>query len=225
MKSFKKYAEQKEIPKANMRIIGDVHGHIDKPSSKGYSYLDLINNSEYSIQVGDLGFDYSALEDIDHEKHVVIGGNHDNYDNLSPHFLGDYGTHKLPNGFEFFYIRGALSVDKHLRLQGRDWWGDEEISYSQGQQAIYAFSEAKPKIVITHDAPTPIIYHKDDDGKPLITNNMKRDRPSKTNTILEQAWEEHKPQLWIFGHHHNDWEKNIEGTTFRCLGELSYLDL
>ena len=34
MKSFKKYVEQKEIPKANMRIIGDVHGHIDKPSSK-----------------------------------------------------------------------------------------------------------------------------------------------------------------------------------------------
>jgi len=222
MKTFLEYIEELGTPKANVRVIGDVHGNIDKPSSKGYSYLDLINNAEYSVQVGDLGFDYSALEGIDPKKHVVIGGNHDNYDNLSSHFLGDFGTYKFP-GFEFFYIRGALSVDKDRRIQGTEWWPEEELSYGQGMEAIEAFSQAKPQIVITHDVPTPIIHHKKEGDDPLITNQMKL-RPSKTNSILEQAWEAHKPKLWIFGHHHNDWRRNIEGTTFICLGELSYMD-
>ncbi len=214
MKTFLEYIDEL-IPKAHVRVIGDVHGWIDMPGPTGYSYLDLIENAEYSVQVGDLGFNYSALANVDPKKHVVIGGNHDNYSNLSPHFLGDYGTYKFP-GFEFFYIRGALSVDKDRRIQGTEWWPEEELSYPQAIGAIRAFIQTKPKIVITHDIPTPIVDR-------VVTNPMKL-RPSKTNSMLEQAWEAHKPELWIFGHHHNDWRRNIEGTTFICLDELSYVD-
>jgi len=39
-------------------FIGDVHGRIPE-------YLDLIKDCEYSIQLGDMGFDYSLLKNID----------------------------------------------------------------------------------------------------------------------------------------------------------------
>ena len=44
--------------KPYIRVIGDCHGLI-KNRPTGRSYKNLINGIPYSIQVGDLGFDYS----------------------------------------------------------------------------------------------------------------------------------------------------------------------
>jgi hypothetical protein len=122
--------------KRHLRIIGDVHGYIRADDKKdGRSYLHLIRNADHSLQIGDMGFDYSPLKRVDPSKHRILAGNHDNYDALTPHFLGDYGVYSFPN-FEFFYVRGGFSIDRHLRVIGRDYWLNEELNHQQAAEAL-----------------------------------------------------------------------------------------
>jgi hypothetical protein len=55
-----------------LRLFGDVHGYIR-------SYAEIAKQVPCSIQVGDMGFDYKKLSDLDPARHVFVGGNHDNY--------------------------------------------------------------------------------------------------------------------------------------------------
>lgn len=194
-----------------MRIIGDVHGnHAD--------YLELISNRRHTIQVGDFGFNYDALKEVDSNCHKIIGGNHDNYDiiNNYPHFLGDYGNTELDN-IKFFFVRGELSVDAHLRLEGVSWWRNEELSMSQAYQAIEQYSESKPEFVISHGCPASIVEY-------FITNPAKI-IPSRTSQILQSMFEIHQPKFWVFGHHHNSKSIKVGSCYFYCLNELDFIDI
>ena len=73
---------------SKIRIIGDVHQYYD-------SYFSLAEECEYSLQVGDMGFNYEPLKQLDSNNHKFIGGNHDNYDtyNSCSHVIeSDYGS-------------------------------------------------------------------------------------------------------------------------------------
>jgi hypothetical protein len=99
-----------------IRLLGDVHYKVP-------SYMNLIKDAEYSIQLGDWGFNYSQLNKVDDTHHKILAGNHDNYDNMDrfPHFLGDFGVYSV-GGYDFFFIRGAFSVDKKYRIPKISWW-------------------------------------------------------------------------------------------------------
>ncbi len=92
-----------------IRVFGDVHG-------RSNDYLKLIENTDYSVQLGDFGFDYKFLGNVDDTKHVFFPGNHDNYDKCLwyPHCLGDYGYANL-NSIDFYFVRGGFSIDKAWR--------------------------------------------------------------------------------------------------------------
>ena len=194
------------------RIMGDVHGHLD-------FYTALVKDVDFSVQLGDMGFDYKKLIDrLDPTKHRFVPGNHDNYDNLPPHaFQSDWGQVTM-GGLDFFYIRGAYSVDKMYRIPHRSWWPQEEMEYRSAQQLIETVETLQPNIILSHDCPF-VCYREG-----VLTNNYKID-PSFTTQMLSAVWEVCKPELWVFGHHHNDWTKKIEDTQFICLNELSYLDV
>ena len=128
-----------------LTFIGDVHG-------KYKEYLNKITEKEYSIQLGDFGFDYSCLKHVDTTKHKILLGNHDNYDNIPKHSLGDFGVYELL-GLKIFYIRGAYSIDKKYRIVGRSWWENEELNYTQCNDCIQLYKNTKPDMVISHDAP------------------------------------------------------------------------
>ena len=179
MKTFNEWLEtnrvRPSIPRARVRVIGDVHNFVYKPGPPGYSYMDLVEQAEYSVQVGDMGgehdgmysvgvngggYNYSPLSRLDPKKHVFIGGNHDNYDSLPSHHLGDYGVYQFP-GFRFFYIRGAWSVNwrsaRLMSAKDKRWWPEEEIDETQVGPALKAYLQERPEIVITHDVPTEIL--------------------------------------------------------------------
>lgn len=230
----------------HLRIIGDVHGYVEKPSpghptsnSAGRSYMRLIRHAKYSIQLGDFAFRYDSLNKVDASHHCILAGNHDNYEAMKdyPHFLGNFGLHKIPlpynDPLEFFFIRGARSIDKKYRILGVSWWPEEELNYVQSANAYSAYVKARPALVITHDCPSEIVQ--------LVAKNRTGHTPSATNKLLQSCYERHKPKFWFFGHHHRDWQQYYDGsgvtlggrqvhnglrepTMFICLDELSYLD-
>lgn len=206
-----------------LRVIGDVHGCIE-------IYLNLINSSnkcDASIQLGDMGFrdNYKALanglenDKIDSNKHVFIGGNHDDYDHRPPTMLPDFGQIKFSQDQELkmFYIRGAESIDKKYRVEGVSWWRAEQLNYRESEKAFDAYCRFKPDIMFTHDCPWDILSY-------FITNSMKKNG-SSTNHLLRNCFEIHQPKFWYFGHHHQTKKMELKGTAFQCLNELNYLDL
>ena len=113
-----------------LRIIGDVHGKIDK-------YFDIMQDANakglYTLQVGDLGFveDYVTIlehPEFDPHRNKCFLGNHDAYnyvEELGEFCLGDYGLVNL-NGVELFFVRGAFTIDGRRRIMGVDWFPIEE---------------------------------------------------------------------------------------------------
>lgn len=203
-----------------LRIIGDVHG-------KHEEYVSIANGAEYSIQLGDMGFEYAKLQELDSKRHRVLGGNHDNYTEQAgkfycqtEHFLGNFGVHRVA-GYDFFYVRGGHSIDKEYRREGVDWFHSEQISYKQANEALALYARQKPQYVITHECPSEVISA----VSTKTTWKGREIRPSMTAMLLQHMLDTHKPKFWWFGHHHKDWEGVVGGCKFRCLNELSYMDL
>lgn len=218
--------------KGYLRIIGDVHGIFDQ-------YAHLCRGAEYSLQVGDMGFDYSYInEHVDFNKHKIIGGNHDNYsdkriledgsvvfEKQSKHFLGEFGNWLIPGFGNVYFVRGAYSVDKNNRTFGVDWWSDEELTQSQGNKMLKDYELKKPNFVVTHTVPASIMPY-----IPFRRLKGFGDVRSSTSTLLDLAYNVHQPDVWVFGHFHKSWDESFthpytgKTTRFICLDELEYMD-
>lgn len=207
--------------KPNLRIIGDVHGKLNE-------YIPIADEAQHSIQLGDLGFKYDPITVLDSDRHKVLGGNHDNYElvegqfiNQTPHFLGDFGVHTVPEVGDFFFVRGGYSIDKAYRTEGVSWWPGEQLSYAQGYKAYEKYQEVRPDLMLSHECPEFVID--------MVSGSKVWDgeviRPSMTAKLLQQMFEIHQPKMWFFGHHHRTFEKEVNGTMFICLPELDYIDL
>lgn len=220
-----------------LRIIGDVHGQVEADDlliGQTRPYLDLIATVPYSVQIGDMGDGQTyqqLMTHVDPTRHRFIPGNHEYYPGLPPHSLGDFGAVSW-GGVEFFFVRGAASSDKENLLRvgqqhGRTlWFAEEELSDDQMRRAEAEYRQAKPTIVLTHDAPADIARRIWD-----YTRQVKYSRPgavftpSRTNVFLSRLWGQHAPKLWVFGHHHCNWRTREGDTLFVCVGELGVLDI
>jgi hypothetical protein len=212
----------------SLRLIGDCHGDFQ-------TYSHIVEDSEYSIQLGDFGFNemYKAVasSNIDDSNHQFFGGNHEDMDYYYslPHSLGNYGFTIL-NSIAFFFVRGAESIDQDWRKAdmamgkwgGRKlWWEEEQMSMRQLGAAIEHYKDVKPSIVLTHTCPQflkniVLKYKYGDDNNCNVT---------RTEAALENMWGSHKPKLWVFGHFHCYFNQVIGGTRFICLDEYQYADL
>lgn len=196
-----------------IRIIADVHGCNDQ-------YLEITKNCDYSIQLGDMGFSYDHLDQLNPENHKMFAGNHEHFEKLKhnppKHYLGRFGSYEL-GGIKFFWIGGAYSVDKKYRIEGRDWFPDEELSFAEQKACHEMYMDIKPDLVLSHDCPESVKHY-------FITNDWKLE-PSTTNLMLQVFFHIHKPKLWCHGHHHVNYRVEYEGTQFICLNELCYVNL
>ena len=192
-------------------IIGDVHGKYDR-------YLSIINSYDYTVQLGDFGFKYDSLENVDSTKHLILPGNHDNYDTCYnyPNFLGDYGYTSL-NRTNFFYYRGAFSIDRSYRTIVIDYWENEQVNIDQFLKARELYREIKPKIVIAHDCPEVMV--------PTYIGNTARIYQNITGWALNELFNIHQPDLWIHGHYHVSKTTTYRKTKFVCLKELETLEI
>ena len=202
-----------------IHFLGDIHGC--------WGILDEVlcrYGDNRVIQVGDMGIGFPLqykTVDPAGEKATKMGdpdpleltnrfsfirGNHDNPDvcRKYPNYLGDFGIMRETG---IFYVSGANSIDANMRKIGIDWWDDEELSYTQFNQAIELYEVAKPRVVVSHEAPASVTAH---------LTKFNHIRPSKTAIALEAMLKVHKPDLWVFGHHHMVWRKQIDKTLFVC---------
>ena len=122
-----------------------------------------------------------------------------------PHSLGNFNL--ISN--EIMTVRGAYSIDKAHRTENIDWWNNEELNCIEMQNAMDFYILNKPKIMITHDCPHEA-------RKQLFGINEK----TITTNGLQMMFENHQPDLWIFGHHHRSKNEIINRTRFIYLAEL-----
>jgi Calcineurin-like phosphoesterase len=211
-----------------IRIIGDVHG-------KYTDYYRLASDAEYSIQLGDFGFDghWGNLKrsTLDPKKHRVLRGNHDTV-NVSKHDLGDYGILEL-DGRKIFFFRGGLSIDRVYRvgeeLTGgpKTWWSEEELNLIQMLDVIKFYKKVKPDIVISHVPAQPFVEYLDGKKSSSILQKFKFHYGFQENTILlgGHLYGIHQPKQWFSGHFHINANTKIGKTEFTSLDELNCIDI
>ena len=183
-----------------MIIVGDIHGE--------YEWLARLAKKEFPkkiVQIGDFGFGFREFPESFRSNLRFFPGNHDDPDAAikHPNCLGRFGNQE-----DFFFISGADSIDKHDRIEGKDWWRNEELSYAEFQNALDLYEKVRPKIFLSHDGPQSV-----------VKNLFGYDEKSFTRTALDAMLAIHEPELWIFGHHHSGREINIGRTKFICLKE------
>lgn len=195
-----------------IRFIGDIHG-------QWTAYRRMIANINYpTVQVGDFGLGFPGWQKTDPQKfpenNYFLRGNHDNPEiaRHHPNYLGEFGYNEK---LDVFFISGAYSIDYAWRTEGLTWWRDEELSYEQFQQCIDLYTKIKPKIVVSHDCPKWM-------QKQLISHH---DETSRTNSALQEMFEIHQPEMWIFGHHHKNFQVRSNGTLFVCIRDGGVADL
>ena len=193
----------------SITLIGDVHGKYEH-------YHKIVRQTErhpYTLQIGDFGFKYDTLKNVDSTRHLILPGNHDHYDTCynHPHFLGDYGYTSL-NRIDFFYYRGAYSIDRQYRTIGIDWWENEQVNIDQFMKARELYRDIKPEVMITHDCPQDIALQMLEPGQRAYENI--------TSWALQELYNIHQPKLWFYGHWHRSVKIQHGNTQFVCLNEL-----
>jgi hypothetical protein len=179
-----------------IHFLGDSHGQLPNE--------EVLPKNGPIIHVGDLGMGFGIDNNsVLPENLKFIRGNHDNPDfcKKHPNYLGEFGFWE---DYGLCFAGGAESIDKLDRTEGVNWWRDEELSYSQFGEFIELVHKKKPKIIVSHDAPALLF--------------PRFEKHSATRKNLNYLFEHiHKPDFWIFGHHHFSMRKNVLGTEFICL--------
>lgn len=196
-----------------IRFIGDIHAEYEK-------YLRIVSDCDRdpnlcgSIQVGDFGIGFRPMPTMPGGfRHLFIRGNHDN-----PHLLGDNRCW-IPDGSCWWndtamFVGGAFSIDRYIRVEGRDWWPEEELSIGRLNEIVDEYSRVRPDVVVTHDCPDASGVGK---GIKLI--------PNRTRQALNAMFEAYPPKLWVFGHHHINVDVQVWATRFVGVATCDYKDI
>ena len=204
-------------------IIGDVHG-------KTNSYQKMLRQKfegVRTVQVGDMGIGFKGVGLHDQPaNHTWFRGNHDNPERCREYesYQGDYGYDASGN---FFWVAGAFSMDRDLRIEGISWWADEELSYSELGNVIDLYEFIKPDYVLTHEAPAKagkcLLYGLK--GSYFAEKNSSTD--SRTAQALQNMLDIHQPKEWVFGHYHVSQSFTVPfyDTKFTCVAELDTYEL
>jgi hypothetical protein len=196
-----------------MIFIGDVHGKINR-------FLPILEKyrTKRVVQIGDMGVGFPGvvLPEL-RAWHKWFAGNHDNPEACSghPNNLGRFGYVKSDG---YFFVSGAWSIDAGQRVPGVEWWANEELHQHEMDEAREAYLEAKPEVVATHDGPYSVITN-------LRASWPGPIRETRTSLFLDELLKLHRPKTWVFGHWHQSWQREIQGTRFVCLKELEAFDI
>lgn len=178
------------------------------------------------LQLGDFGwwprsgaYHQAFLADLDRSPvpWVFCDGNHEDHETLRHSATEPVELHPsvwhVPRGVDvtwsdrsFLFFGGAVSVDKHRRTPGLNWFANETASPPQQARAL---SAGKVDVVVAHDAPDGEIGL---DLKPGIwPDDLTRASGAHRRFCLQLA-EAVRPDLWLAGHYHRRTTGSVLGT-------------
>jgi len=197
-----------------MFLIGDCHGLYKE-------YLELRGILDQSLLLGDIGLGFGnktvedAIEAIPNDpNHRLLRGNHDNPIIFQKH-PSSIPVWGYDEKMDMFWLGGGFSIDREYRTPGWDWWSNEEIGYEiLGTEVYPKYVDTKPRIVISHECPGMAQAR-------MFPDTTKRHIQNRTKTIMNQMFEIHQPDLWIFGHYHEKRTCRHDNTLFVCCGMLN----
>jgi hypothetical protein len=148
--------------------------------------------------------------------HRYFTGNHDSplMAAMDPHCIPHSTIHR-----GVFCVGGAFSIDRFRRIEGVDWWADEELATSQFYEVMDRYEQERPAVVATHDCPSSVA------DRVMRFGAHVHERHSRTRQALDSMLHLHRPELWVFGHWHRRVDVVLDGTHFVCLEELGILDI
>jgi UDP-2,3-diacylglucosamine pyrophosphatase LpxH len=217
-------------------LFGDAHGNWNQIIDHQNKYD--IQDSLY-IALGDFGVGFNLEKDetlkllqirgqLAKSKNdlSIMRGNHDNpgyfvgqqyliESNAKINFLEDY-TIKTINNQTWLFVGGAVSVDRSLRTEGKNYWKDEIVKILSPEELAKL---PTVDVLCTHSAPTfcnPIKPMKVGDMNGLIDQQLLTELNAERQ-YLDRLVEQVKPKQLFYGHfHHND-SGEYNGMTWRCL--------
>lgn len=201
-------------------VLGDVHGEFGRLNA-----LINVKKPDLILQCGDFGYwpkwvKTGQVDPITNVKtHGVkllfCDGNHEDHwslrdresDELAPNvfYMPRGSTYELDDGRNILFMGGGDSIDKNMRVLGRDWFPEEVIQHKDMQN----LPDKKIDIFITHTCPEELVH------------DLVKIYPEKTfepsNIALSQLRKMYKPDLWFFGHWHRFMQGMLFGTQWYAL--------
>lgn len=204
--------------KKNMKILitGDIHGD--------FGVLNRLINTKHpdlTICCGDFGYwpKFSGKQLSDIKTHgsplLWIDGNHEDHwtlaqresDEIEPNIIYKPrgSTHTLDDGRKILFMGGAESIDKNMRVLGRDWFPEEIIRPIDMEN----LPDEDIDIIISHTCPLELVD--------IMLKYYPEKRGEPSNQALTQLWDMYNPKIWIFGHWHYYKEGMMGGTKWYAL--------
>jgi len=189
-------------------ICGDFGGVWHYPGQKEY------NEQEYNL---------NWLNDKPWTT-LFVDGNHENHSLLKQYtkiekFNGTVGQIResifhlrrgqiyIIDNKKFFCFGGAASIDKHMRLEGIDWWPEEIPSYMEMDLGLETLQKNQYEVdyIITHTAPRTLVSMLGYNSVPMGPYDDSYDYiryTDPTTKYLEHLAQTVNFKHWYFGHFH-----------------------
>ena len=174
-------------------------------------------------------FDQYGLK-MHNTKMYWCAGNHENHDDLSEReksgdtetmpnvFYMPFGTTlELDDGRTVLFCGGARSMDQRYRVEGVDWWRNEEIALGD----LNKLPEEKIDIVISHTSPIEFLMQMDNRGIVRLDSTDPNQRDGSRHA-LSYVLNKYKPDLWYFGHFHRACAGQFRGTRWHCIDMVGH---
>lgn len=215
-------------------LTGDTHGNldIDKISPILFPLGETLTKNDYLIILGDVGLFYLDSEYIkgyEDRKYttLMIEGNHENYTLIkelpevdmfrdkvkmvnNSLFILQRGHIYNIDGNTFFTFGGAKSIDRYRRIEGLDWFPEEETNYAEIDFALSNLEKVGKSVdyILTHDCSFSALEYL------CKIYNFLPDNTSH-NRFFEEIKNTVNFKMWFFGHYHKD--IIVKGDKERCL--------
>lgn len=190
-------------------LVGDIHSDFLSFESLATTVLTRVDGIERIVQVGDFGFWPEEQEWHIYRKSALpvpvffIDGNHENHLSLRQAALDEPGRVSpmfdaayIPRGTiedQILYIGGATSIDRPVRVEGQDWFPEENLTEEQVSVIVHRLREKQVSTIIAHETTRGAF--------PLIR------RPEwamvdRNRDLLEEVFLAARPRLYVHGHYH-----------------------
>jgi len=143
-------------------------------------------------------------------------GNHEDHESLRARttdalwprtrYMPRGSTYDLPDGRTILFMGGALSIDKHNRRVGIDWFPEEQPDYAD-LAGLPDPETVTVDIIVSHTCPREF-------NPRVASPSRERDW---TRDVLSELRRVYRPCLWYCGHWHTYTTEYIDGCRFTCL--------